>query len=161
MLTGAPPFSGNRVFDILTKQVTEIPQPLPTRRPGVPLWMEAAGTKMLAKHTENRFATTTRMVEALRRGLDTGEVMEDDVARRRESIPPPSVSRVMQRMGMQVPEGPASPPAGSPEAPTTAVPVAPASAPASASAPAAPAAMQIDPRATMKAPVAPPPGKPD
>jgi serine/threonine-protein kinase len=42
MLTGAPPFTGNRVFDILTKQVTDIPAPLPTRRPGVPLWMEAA-----------------------------------------------------------------------------------------------------------------------
>jgi serine/threonine protein kinase len=103
MLTGAPPFSGNRVFDILTKQVTEIPVPLPTRRPGVPLWMESAVTKMLAKDPENRFATTTRMVEALRRGLEAGEVMEDDVARRRESIPPPSVSRVMQRMGITDP----------------------------------------------------------
>ena len=44
------------------------------------------------------------MVEALRRGLETGEVMEDEVARRRESVPPPSVSRVMQRLGME-PEG--------------------------------------------------------
>ena len=103
MLTGSPPFTGNRVFDILTKQVTDIPAPLPTRRPGVPLWMEAAVTKMLAKDPENRFATTTRMVEALRRGLETGEVMEDEIARRRESIPPPSVSRVMQRMGMSSP----------------------------------------------------------
>ncbi|HEY1556316.1 MAG TPA: protein kinase [Kofleriaceae bacterium] len=103
MLTGAPPFTGNRVFDILTKQVTDIPAPLPTRRPGVPLWMEASVAKMLAKDPENRFATTTRMVEALRRGLETGQVMEDEVARRRESIPPPSVSRVMERMGMTTP----------------------------------------------------------
>ena len=103
MLTGSPPFTGNRVFDILSKQVTDIPAPLPTRRPGVPLWMEAAITKMLAKDPENRFATTTRMVEALRRGLETGEVMEDEIARRRESIPPPSVSRVMQKMGMTAP----------------------------------------------------------
>ena len=103
MLTSAPPFTGSRVFDILTKQVTEIPEPLPTRRPGVPSWMEAAVAKMLAKDPENRFATTTRMVEALRRGLETGEVMEESIARRRESIPPPSVSRVMQRMGMSSP----------------------------------------------------------
>src|SRR6185312_227832 len=103
MLTGTTPFTGNRVFDILSKQVTEIPQPLPTRRPGVPLWMEAAVAKMLAKDSENRFATTTRMVEALRRGLETGEVMEDEIARRRESIPPPSVSRVMQKLGMTSP----------------------------------------------------------
>jgi serine/threonine protein kinase/tetratricopeptide (TPR) repeat protein len=103
MLTGTPPFVGTRVFDILSKQVTEIPQPLPTRRPGVPLWMEGAVTKMLAKDPDNRFATTTRMVEALRRGLETGEVMEDEIARRRESIPPPSVSRVMQKMGISGP----------------------------------------------------------
>jgi hypothetical protein len=103
MLTGAPPFTGSRVFDILTKQVTEVPAPVPTRRPGTPLWMEAAVVKMLAKDPENRFATTTRMVEALRRGLETGQVMEDEIARRRESIPPPSVSRVMERMGMSQP----------------------------------------------------------
>ena len=58
---------------------------------------------MLAKDPENRFATTTRMVEALRRGLETGEVMDDEIARRRESIPPPSVSRVMQKIGIDKP----------------------------------------------------------
>ncbi|TMQ24280.1 MAG: tetratricopeptide repeat protein [Deltaproteobacteria bacterium] len=168
MLTGAPPFAGNRVFDILTKQVTEIPQPLPTRRPGVPLWMEAAVTKMLAKDPENRFATTTRMVEALRRGLETGEVMEDDVARRRESIPPPSVSRVMQRMGMTTPvDEPLFPPAA-PAAPPPAanVPAAVApTVPTPAVPPGAPTLRTgippVEPGATMKAPIAPPPGKPD
>jgi eukaryotic-like serine/threonine-protein kinase len=112
MLTGAPPFTGNRVFDILSKQVTEVPAPLPTRRPGVPLWVEACVAKMLAKDPENRFATTTRMVEALRLGLETGQVMEDEIARRRESIPPPSVSRVMQKMGISAPidAPPANPP---------------------------------------------------
>ncbi|MGE3454278.1 MAG: protein kinase [Kofleriaceae bacterium] len=114
MLTGAPPFSGNRVFDILTKQVSETPAPLPTRRPGVPLWMEAAVAKMLAKDPDNRFATTTRMVEALRRGLETGEVMEDEIARRRESVPPPSVSRVMQKMGITTPQDPPAPGAPAP-----------------------------------------------
>ncbi|CAN5696090.1 hypothetical protein BH11MYX2_BH11MYX2_34250 [soil metagenome] len=108
MLTGAPPFSGARVFDILTKQVTDIPTPIPTKRPGTPLWMEAAVSKMLAKDPTNRFATTTRLVEALRRGLDTGEVMDDEVARRSESVPPASVSRVMQRLGIS---GPAEMPA--------------------------------------------------
>jgi tRNA A-37 threonylcarbamoyl transferase component Bud32 len=185
MLTGAPPFGGHRVFDILTKQVTEAPQPLPTRRPGVPLWMEAAVTKMLAKDPENRFATTTRMVEALRRGLETGEVMEDDVARRRESVPPPSVSRVMQRMGMQAGSEPPRPapvpealPAAAPVAPpVVAAPVAPpvVAAPVASPVVAAPVAAPVapaggpraappgtlDPRVTMQAPVAPPPGKPD
>ncbi|MBA3394740.1 MAG: protein kinase [Deltaproteobacteria bacterium] len=125
MLTGAPPFSGSRVFDILTKQVSEAPVPLPTRRPGVPLWMEAAVAKMLAKDPENRFATTTRMVEALRRGLETGEVMDDEVARRRESVPPPSVSRVMQRMGFTEPQDPPLP--ASLAAPAAELPSMPAS----------------------------------
>ncbi|HEX3481496.1 MAG TPA: protein kinase [Kofleriaceae bacterium] len=185
MLTGAPPFGGNRVFDILTRQVTEIPQPLPTRRPGVPLWMEAAVTKMLAKDPENRFATTTRMVEALRRGLETGEVMEDEIARRRESIPPPSVSRVMQRLGVQSfaepprPEPPSAPPASA--APASA---APASPPVAAPAPPArtavppmeptgayaarpagaagvPPLAAMEPGVTLRAPIAPPPAKPD
>ena len=173
MLTGAPPFSGGRVFDLLTRQVTEAPQPLPTRRPGVPLWMEAAVTKMLAKDPENRFATTTRMVEALRRGLETGEVMEDEVARRRESIPPPSVSRVMQRMGLAASGEPLRPAA---EAPPIAAPVVPAAPvlPAAPVVPAAPvlpkaapapggraASREVDPGVTMKAPVVPPPAKPD
>ncbi|HET7501805.1 MAG TPA: protein kinase [Kofleriaceae bacterium] len=164
MLTGAPPFSGSRVFDILTRQVTEAPQPLPTLRPGVPLWMEAAVTKMLAKDPDNRFATTSRMVEALRRGLETGEVMEDDVARRRESIPPPSVSRVMQRMGLPVspetepalaaPAAPAATAAPAAAGPTPAAPVAPAvpAAPASR-APAAPAAASPARPAPAAAPV--------
>jgi serine/threonine-protein kinase len=174
MLTGAPPFGGNRVFDILTKQVTEAPQPLPTRRPGVPLWMEAAVTKMLAKDPENRFATTTRMVEALRRGLETGEVMEDDVARRRESIPPPSVSRVMQRMGIPasaeaarepapaVPEPAAAPVPSAPVPPVAAAPSAPVP-PVAAAAPSAPlrtAVPPVEPGVTMRAPIAPPPSKP-
>jgi tRNA A-37 threonylcarbamoyl transferase component Bud32 len=158
MLTGAPPFLGTKVFDILTKQVTEAPQPLPSRRPGVPLWMEAAVARMLAKDPENRFATTTRMVEALRRGLETGEVMDDEVARRRESIPPPSVSRVMQRMGIQA-AGDAWPAEPAPAAPP-ARSHAPGHAPAGAAAQPARAPAGPDPAATLKAPVAPPP-KPD
>src|SRR3954447_17018168 len=180
MLTGSPPFTGNRVFDILSKQVTEIPSPLPTRRPGVPLWMEASVAKMLAKDPENRFATTTRMVEALRRGLETGEVMEDEIARRRESIPPPSVSRVMQRLGLQAPADPEPPAAPAAQAPAAALPAAPeppavraavppvgptgtsAGRPASGAAggPLPPLAA-MEPGVTIRAPIAPPPAKPD
>ncbi|HEY4054951.1 MAG TPA: protein kinase, partial [Kofleriaceae bacterium] len=136
MLTGAPPFSGSRVFDILTKQVTDTPTPIPTKRPGTPLWMEAAVAKMLAKDPINRFATTTRLVEALRRGLDTGEVMDDEVARRRESVPPASVSRVMQRLGISASQDVLSGPPEMP-APLAAAPVASpvAAAPKSASEP--------------------------
>lgn len=100
MLTGTPPFVGDRVLEILTKQVVEIPKPVPSRRPDVPLWMEAACAKLLAKDPMHRFVTATRMIEALQRGLQTGEVMTDDDARQREAILPASVSRVMERMGV-------------------------------------------------------------
>jgi serine/threonine protein kinase len=109
MLTGAPPFSGDRVFDILTKQVTEVPAPLPTKRPGIPLWMEATVTRMLAKNPDNRFATTSRLIQALRMGAATGEILDEEVARRRESVPPPSVSRVVQKLGVTLAEDELSP----------------------------------------------------
>ncbi|MBP9087034.1 MAG: protein kinase [Kofleriaceae bacterium] len=111
MLTGHPPFTGERVFDILSKQVTDIPAPLPTKRPGIPLWVEATVTRMLAKNPDNRFATTTRLVEALRRGAATGEIMDEEVARRRESVPPASVSRVMQKLGLPLADDVAPAPA--------------------------------------------------
>lgn len=104
MLTGAPPFTGTRVFDVLTRQVTEAPQPLPSRRPDVPLWMEAAVARMLAKSPDDRFATTSRLVEALRLGVARGEIMEVEVARQRETIPPPSVSRAMEKLGIAAEE---------------------------------------------------------
>lgn len=112
MLTGTPPFVGDRVLEILTKQVVEIPKPVPSRRPDVPLWMEAACAKLLAKDPMHRFVTATRMIEALERGLQTGEVMTDDDARQREAILPASVSRVMERMG--VPEAYAARPESAP-----------------------------------------------
>ena len=128
MLTGAPPFAGTRVFDILTQQVTAIPTPLPTRRPGTPLWMEAAVAKMLAKDPANRFATTSRMVEALRVGLTSGEVMDDEVARTREAVPPASVSRVMERLGITEAAAALPPPVVA--APVVAAPAPVAAAPA-------------------------------
>ena len=56
MLTGSTPFTGSRVFDILTKQVTEIPAPRHARR--ACRCVEAAVTKMLAKDPRNRCPTT-------------------------------------------------------------------------------------------------------
>jgi hypothetical protein len=78
------------------------------------------------------------MVEALRRGLETGEVMEDEIARRRESIPPPSVSRVMQKRGMTSPAD--SPREHMPQRELPPLPPAPVQAPVQAPVAAAPAA---------------------
>jgi hypothetical protein len=128
------------------------------------------------------------MVEALRRGLESGVVMEDQIARRRESIPPPSVSRVMQKFGVSTPQDApvqlppiapsvtttsAPPPAPEPApeqprrrsgTPRVGVPVlAPPSAPAQRAAESAPRAAEPAPRAAEPAPraePAPPPPEP-
>jgi serine/threonine protein kinase/predicted negative regulator of RcsB-dependent stress response len=99
MLTGQPPFVGNKVFDILSKHVSETPAPISKRRPDVPAWLEAAVGTMLAKKPEDRFATMSRMVEALRLGTTTGQILPVETARRHETEPPPSVSRAMQKLG--------------------------------------------------------------
>ena len=99
MLTGGPPFMGGRVFDVLARHVNEAPQPVGRLRDDVPKWLEAAVMTMLAKQPADRFATLSRMVEALRIGAANGTIMPVDTARRTETEPPPSVSRVMQKLG--------------------------------------------------------------
>jgi eukaryotic-like serine/threonine-protein kinase len=101
MLTGAPPFVGEQVFDILTKQVEQAPAPITSRRQGVPLWMEATVTRMLTKRADDRFATMSRLVQALQMGLASGEVMDGDVARTNEEQPPASVSPAIDRVALE------------------------------------------------------------
>ncbi len=99
MLTGAPPFVGGRVFDVLARHVSETPAPVGRSRGDVPAWLEATVARMLAKPAADRFVTVSRMVEALRLGEQTGALMPDAEARLEEAEPPPSVSRVMQKLG--------------------------------------------------------------
>jgi serine/threonine-protein kinase len=100
MLAGEPPFTGDKVFDVLSKQVEEAPVPLAERAEiAVPEWLDQTISRCLAKAPEDRFVTVFRLVEALRRGLASGEVMDEERARSRETELPPSVSRVMQRLG--------------------------------------------------------------
>lgn len=99
MLCGEPPFSGGRVFDILTKHVESTPAAPADKRAEIPAWLSAAVMRMLAKTADERFATVYRMIGALDEGQKTGSVMPDAIARRRESEPPPSVSRAMAKLG--------------------------------------------------------------
>jgi eukaryotic-like serine/threonine-protein kinase len=99
MLTGAPPFTGGRVFDVLSRHVSEPPIPVSSRRPDTAPWLAAAVMQMLAKAPDDRYATMSRMVEALRLGASTGQILPPETGRRTETEPPPSVSRVMERLG--------------------------------------------------------------
>jgi len=99
MLVGQPPFTGGKVFEILSRHVDTTPPPPSQRRSDVPRWLDVAVMRMLAKRAEERFITVYRLVEALRTGLQTGEIMPGETARRRESVPPPSVSQAMAKLG--------------------------------------------------------------
>lgn len=99
MLIGEPPFTGGRVFDILSRHVDAEPMVPSMRRPDVPAWLDATVLRMLAKSPEERFVTVYRLVEALRQGLATGATMSGETARRRATNPPASISRTMQQFG--------------------------------------------------------------
>ncbi|MCE9574062.1 MAG: protein kinase [Deltaproteobacteria bacterium] len=101
MLTGAPPFVGAKVFDVLSRHVSEAARPIAEVRPETPPWLAAVIMRALAKRPEDRFATVSRMVEALRQGSATGAVMADAVARTREAELPASVSRVMEKLQIE------------------------------------------------------------
>ena len=97
MIVGEPPFSGGRVFDILTRHVEATPVPPRQRRDDIPEWLDVTIMSMLAKNPEERFTTVFRLVEALRDGLKTGTAMPSERARRRETTLPPAVSREIER----------------------------------------------------------------
>lgn len=94
MLVGHPPFARGKAFEILAGHVETMPAEPRALRHDVPAWLSSTVMRMLAKQPDARFVTVYRLVEALRAGLDTGSVMSDDVARRRETIQPPISSRI-------------------------------------------------------------------
>ncbi|MEZ4398977.1 MAG: protein kinase [Kofleriaceae bacterium] len=66
MLTGEPPFVGGKVFDVLTRHVSEPAPRVSTRRPDVPPWLDAVLARLLSKAPDERFVTASKLVEALR-----------------------------------------------------------------------------------------------
>jgi serine/threonine-protein kinase len=114
MLIGEPPFVGGKVFDILTRHVENPPVDPVMRRADIPPWLGQAILRMLAKRPDERFITVYRVIEALREGQGSGAIMTDEVARRPETAPPPSVSQAMARLGARAPEetAPVAPVAG-------------------------------------------------
>ncbi len=148
MLTGAPPFVGNKVFEVLSRHVSHPPMPLREHRADVPQWLQAAIMRMLAKAPDDRFLTAARMVEALQLGLRTGETVVEPGAGASDPGSAASSSR----------RGPTGTPAvGVPSVATTpeaaSAPV--VSAPAAPVMPAAPAAPVMPAGPVVSAPVVP------
>lgn len=65
MLAGKPPFSGGSTRIIISRQVTESPQPLRTLRPDASPALDDALARALAKNPAHRFATIPQFLAAL------------------------------------------------------------------------------------------------
>ncbi len=66
MLMGEPPFTGPSAQAVVVKLATDAPSPLRPRRGSVPVHVEAAVLKALAKTPEDRFASAADFADALR-----------------------------------------------------------------------------------------------
>jgi serine/threonine protein kinase len=152
MLVGTPPFASGKAFEILTGHVTRGIESPRSQRPDVPEWLSRAVVRMLAKNPAERFATVYRLVEALRSGRDTGEVMDEESATRIETVPPPSISQAMKKISPE-----AEPYQQSEE---TMIGVSPAPA-AAVAAPSAPAGSTGSERVTIPASAVPAPAPAD
>jgi serine/threonine protein kinase len=118
MLTGRPPFLGEKVFDVLTAHLENDPPPPSSLRGDVPAWLDAVVLRMLAKKPDDRFVTVYRLVEALREGRSSGHIMSDELARATLTAPPPAPaprSREYAAQAATLPE-PAPVPRRGPEA---------------------------------------------
>ncbi|HET7427179.1 MAG TPA: serine/threonine-protein kinase, partial [Gemmatimonadales bacterium] len=68
MLTGEPPFTGATRAAILARHLSGAVPPLRTVRADLPIAVERAVLRALAKQPEERFATAGEMAAALKRG---------------------------------------------------------------------------------------------
>jgi len=68
MLTGSPPFTGSTPQVVLARHATDRPAPVRTARRSVPVPVDAAVHRALAKMPADRFPTAQQFVEALSAG---------------------------------------------------------------------------------------------
>jgi serine/threonine protein kinase len=109
MIVGDAPFTAPKVFEVLTAHLEKPPTAPLDRRPDCPSWLNAAVLCSLAKKADERFITVYRFVEALRDGSSTGEIMSMDKARRRETLQPESVTRTLNKFGLDSERAPSAP----------------------------------------------------
>lgn len=136
-LVGDTPFDGNTHFEIMTKHLTEAPQPLSARGVRVPAVLEAAVMRSLAKKADDRFQNARdfrkELEEALKDAHDgfaeTQRIARDTVAKARSGLvasdpvltpppppptsPGPSMPAASTGVATSLPRAPAAPTARS------------------------------------------------
>ncbi|MCE9607638.1 MAG: serine/threonine protein kinase [Planctomycetia bacterium] len=66
LLTGSPPFPSGTVAQRLMKHINERPEPISTRRPGVPRELEAIFDKLTAKQPNSRYQSAAEVEQIFR-----------------------------------------------------------------------------------------------
>ena len=66
VLTGQPPFAGERDFEIILQHLTQSPRPVRELEPSVPAGLQAVLATLLAKDPGQRYATPEKASQALR-----------------------------------------------------------------------------------------------
>ena len=77
MLTGTLPFTGESSISIAYKHVQEQPEPISTKRPGVPQALQAITAKLLKKEPEQRYSSAAELQNDLQHFL-SGRYSLDD-----------------------------------------------------------------------------------
>ena len=75
MLTGQPPWAGGSGTAVLARRLTEPPPRVRTLEPGVPVPVEKALLKTLAREPEERFKTPAEFAAAIELGTASGPVL--------------------------------------------------------------------------------------
>jgi serine/threonine-protein kinase len=86
MVGGRPPFEGTTPQELLAKHAAETIPQLRSSDPAIPLFVERAVEKALAKNPDDRFATVSAFAEALTRGVVVPRVRARRRERRRKAI---------------------------------------------------------------------------
>ncbi|MAU85898.1 MAG: hypothetical protein CMA21_04805, partial [Euryarchaeota archaeon] len=77
MLTGAPPFTGETSISIAYKHVQEQPEPISSKRQGVPEALQAITAKLLNKNPDRRYSSAGELQTDLQRFLSGRYTLDD------------------------------------------------------------------------------------
>lgn len=65
LLAGQPPYMGENIAQLCERLMNSTPEPLPSRRPDVPVGLDRVVARCLQKDREQRFANVSELAEAL------------------------------------------------------------------------------------------------
>lgn len=102
-LTGRPPFIGDNIADLLSRQMKELPPAFSVAAPKseIPQAIERVVFKAIAKQRENRFQNVKEFQSALQAAFDSVSLLEESVPQTTEVLQP--VAAAVQSQEISIP----------------------------------------------------------